>query len=164
MNRVDLKKLAERIDEVTREKLSREQVVSLDQYRQLKTREEPHTVLVVDDDATVRKAIRRTLETEGFRVLTAADATQLGRVIDEGPIELFVLDVGLPWINGFELAGLIREQEALKEVPFIFVSGFKNERDIKQGFAVGASDYLTKPFDPDELKRSVRTLLKLTSE
>src|SRR5882724_7278158 len=103
---VNTKKLVDKIDKITRDKITREKVVSLDDFRSLKKKDEPKTILVIDDDETMRQALKRIFETEGYRVKLAADGTQLSTVLDESPLELIVLDIGLPWINGFELCKL----------------------------------------------------------
>ncbi len=155
------KKLVEKIEKMTRDKITREKVVSLNDFRQLKKKEEPKTILVIDDDETMRQALKRIFESEGFKVLLASDGTQLSNVLDESQLELIVLDIGLPWINGFELCKLLRENEELKKIPLVFISARTSELDIRRGFELGADDYIKKPFDVNEIKNTVRTLLKL---
>ena len=159
---VDTAKLVEKIERITKEKLTQAGVVSLDKYRELTKKEDKHTILVIEDDETMRNALRRIFEDEGFNVLPAADGTQLSSVLNDGPIDLIILDIGLPWINGFELAKLLKEHKDLKSIPLIFVSGKTSEIDVKRGFQVGADDYIKKPFDIDKIKKTVRTLLKLS--
>lgn len=158
---VNTKQLVDKIDKITKEKITREKVVSLADYRNLKQKELPKTILIVDDDETMRHALKRLFEGEGYRVRLAADGTQLSQVLEEGPIELIVLDIGLPWINGFELAKLLKENDDLKKIPLVFISAKTSEFDVKRGFDVGADDYIKKPFNVDEVKNTVRTLLKL---
>jgi len=158
---INTKKLVTKIERMTREKITREKVVSLNDFRSLKQKEEPKTILVVDDDETMRSALKRIFEAEGYRVLLAADGTQLSQVLDESPLELIVLDIGLPWINGFELCKLLKENEDLKKIPLIFISAKTSELDVRRGFEVGCDDYIKKPFNLDEIKNTVRTLLKL---
>ncbi|MBK9294251.1 MAG: response regulator [Oligoflexia bacterium] len=158
---INTKQLVDKIEKMTKEKITKEKVVSLADYRNLKQKEVPKTILIVDDDETMRQALKRLFEGEGYRVRLAADGTQLSQVLEEGPIELIVLDIGLPWINGFELAKLLKENEELKKIPLVFISAKTSEFDVKRGFNVGADDYIKKPFDVDEVKNTVKTLLKL---
>ena len=158
---ISTKKLVEKIEKITRDKITREKVVSLSDYRNLKKKEEPRTILVIDDDETIRQALKRIFEAEGYKVRVAADGTQLSSVLDETPIELIVLDIGLPWINGFELCKLLKENEDLKKIPLVFISAKTSEIDVRRGFEVGCDDYIKKPFEIDEVKNTVRTLLKL---
>ena len=137
-------------------------MVDLSQYRELKHSKEPKTILVIEDDETMRRALARIFEADGHAVRVAADGTQLSTVLDDSPIDLIILDIGLPWINGFELAKLLKEHKDLKEIPLVFVSGKTSELDVKRGFEVGADDYIKKPFNIDEMKKSVDTLLKIS--
>lgn len=155
------KKLVDKIEKITREKITASKVVSLNDFRSLKQKEEPKTILVIDDDETMRQALKRIFETEGYRVLVAADGTQLSAVLDESPLELIVLDIGLPWINGFELCKLLKENPDLKKIPLVFISAKTSEIDVRRGFEVGCDDYIKKPFNVDEIRNTVRTLLKL---
>ena len=162
--KIDTKSLIDKIEKITREKLSEQNVVSLTDYRNLTKRDEPRTVLVVEDDETVRKSLKKVLEKDGYRVLLAADGTQLSLVLDDSPIELIILDVGLPWINGIELAKLMKEHKDLKDIPLIFVSGQTSDLDVKRGFQVGADDYIKKPFEIEELRKAVNTLMVLNTK
>jgi two-component system aerobic respiration control protein ArcA len=158
---ISTKKLVDKIEKMTRDKITKEKVVSLNDFRSLKKKEDPKTILVIDDDETMRQALKRIFETEGYRVLVASDGTQLSQVLDEGPLELIVLDIGLPWINGFELCKLLKENEDLKKIPLVFISAKTSELDVRRGFEVGCDDYIKKPFNVDEIKNTVRTLLRL---
>lgn len=162
--KINTKSLIEKIEKVTREKLSEQNVVSLSDYRNLTQREEPKTVLVVEDDETVRVSIKKVLEKDGYRVLVAADGTQLSLVLDDTPIELIILDIGLPWINGIELAKLMKEHKDLRDIPLIFVSGQVSDLDVKRGFQAGANDYIKKPFEVEELRKAVSALMTLNSK
>lgn len=163
--KINTKKLIEKIEKITKEKLREQNVVSLTDYRGLSKRSEPKTVLLVEDDDAVRRSIEKILKKDGYKVLSAADGTQLSEVIDDDTaIELVILDIGLPWINGFELAKLLKEHEDLREIPLIFVSAQGTDMDIKKGFEVGADDFIKKPFEAEELRRSVNTLMKLNEK
>jgi two-component system aerobic respiration control protein ArcA len=158
---INTKKLVEKIEKITRDKITAAKVVSLSDFRALQKKEEPKSILVIDDDETMRNALKRIFESEGYRVLVAADGTQLSAVMDESPLELIVLDIGLPWINGFELCKLLKENPDLKKIPLVFISAKTSELDVRRGFEVGCDDYIKKPFNVDEIKNTVRTLLKL---
>lgn len=161
--KINTKDLVDKIDKITKERISKEKVVSLDEFRKLKKQQEPHTILIIEDDETMRLAMKRIFESEGHAVLSAADATELSKLLEDATLDLIILDVGLPWINGFELAKLMKENKDLKSIPLIFVSGQTSDLDVRRGFDVGADDYIKKPFDVEEIKKSVQTLLKLNS-
>jgi two-component system aerobic respiration control protein ArcA len=160
--RIDTKDLVKKIEKITKERITQENVVSLSDYRHLAKKEQPKTILVIEDDETMRGALKRIFESDGYVVKMAADGTQLSTVLDDTPLDLLVLDIGLPWINGYELAKLLKEHDDLKRIPLIFVSGKSSELDIKRGFEVGADDYITKPFEIEKIKKTVNTLLKLS--
>lgn len=158
---IDTKILVDKIEKITKERLTSESIVSLDEFRKLKNKKENKCILVIEDDETMRSAMKRLFESEGYNVKTAADGTQLSLVLDDSPIDLIIMDIGLPWINGFELAKLLKEHEELKSIPLIFVSGKTSELDVKRGFDVGADEYIKKPFDVDHIKKTVSQLLKI---
>lgn len=161
--RINTKDLIDKIQILAKAKMSSQQVVSLDQVRNLspKKEEAPKVILVIEDDETMRSAMRRIFEAEGYKVILAADGTQLSTVLDDTPLDLIVLDIGLPWVNGLELAQLMKQSADLKKIPLIFVSGKTSDEEMKQAFDVGADDFIKKPFDIERLKKTVRTLLKL---
>lgn len=161
--KINTEDLVRKIEKITRERIVKESVVDLKQYRDLKTVKESKTLLVIEDDETMRRALARIFEADGHSVRTAADGTQLSSVLDDHPIDLIILDIGLPWINGFELAKLLKEHKDLKDIPLVFISAKTSELDVKRGFDVGANDYIKKPFNIDAMKKSVDTLLKLNA-
>jgi two-component system aerobic respiration control protein ArcA len=159
--KIDAKELVAKIERLARERMASGDVVDLKSVRDLKEKKRKPSVLVIEDDDTMRAALKRILESDGFDVRSAADGTQLGEALGDVTVDLILLDVGLPWINGLELAKLLKEHEALKEIPLVFISGKTSEFDIKRGFEAGADDYIKKPFEIEKVKKTVRTLLKL---
>jgi len=159
--KIDTEDLVKKIEKMTRDRLVKENVVSLDQYRELKVKKDPYSLLIIEDDETMRKALARIFESEGYSVKTAADGTQLSEVLDDTPIDLIIMDIGLPWVNGFELAKLLKQHKDLNKIPLIFVTGKTSELDVKRGFEVGADDYIKKPFDIEQIKKAVGSLLKV---
>ncbi|MDX9731121.1 MAG: response regulator [Bdellovibrionales bacterium] len=156
-----LKEFVTKIEKLARERMSSGDVVDLQSVRDLKNRKAKPSVLVIEDDDTMRAALKRILESEDLDVKTAADGTQFGEAIGDKPVDLIILDVGLPWINGLELAKLLKDHEALKHIPLVFISGKTSEFDVKRGFEAGADDYIKKPFEIEKVKRTIRTLLEL---
>jgi two-component system, OmpR family, aerobic respiration control protein ArcA len=162
--KIDAKELVAKIERLARERMASGEVVDLKSVRDLKNRKVKPSVLIIEDDETMRAALKRILESEGLDVRTAADGTQLGEAIGDKPVDLIILDVGLPWINGLELAKLLREHDSLKNIPLVFISGKTSEFDVKRGFEAGADDYIKKPFEIDKVKKTIRTLLELNKE
>jgi two-component system, OmpR family, aerobic respiration control protein ArcA len=162
--KISTKDLVLRIEKITKNRIAAQPVVSLDEFRIAKTKLEPKCLLIIEDDETMRVALQRIFQPEGYILKMAADATELSIVLDDTPVDLILLDVGLPWINGFELAQLLKEHKDLKKIPLVFVSAMSSDDDMKRAFELGANDYIKKPFDIDKLKKTVTTLLKLNEE
>jgi len=119
--------------------------------------ESARTVLVVDDEEAIAEAVRARLVSEGFRVVTAADGPQaIEKHRTERP-DLVVLDLMLPGMDGLEVCQQIQRDEW---VPVLMLTARTEEADKVAGFAVGADDYLTKPFSLRELTVRVRAILR----
>jgi CheY-like chemotaxis protein len=154
------KTLTKQVKATIRQRLSQGNVVNLADFRVLRSEPVTRTVLVVDDDEAIRNGLKRILESEKFKVILVGDGIELARVLESTPLELILLDVNLPWVDGFKLCELIQSHKDLRKVPLVFVSASKNKDDIEKGFAVGASDYVTKPFDADHILRTIERLLE----
>ena len=115
------------------------------------------TVLVVDDEPTIREIVARYLEREGYRTLEAADGNRARELLERDPPDLVVLDVMLPGTDGLELCRWIRARSRL---PVIMLTARGEESDRIVGLELGADDYVTKPFSPRELAARVRTVLR----
>ena len=110
------------------------------------------SVLLVEDDAAMRLLCTFNLEAAGFRVVAASTGREgLERARSER-FDLLLLDVMLPDLGGFEIAGELRAQD----VPVVFISARTSAADLVRGRAVGAIDYVTKPFDPVQLATRLR--------
>jgi two-component system aerobic respiration control protein ArcA len=162
--KINTKDLVQKIEKLTKERMTQNQVVDMNDLRRLKERKVQRTILLIEDDETIRAALKRVLEGENYRVLAAADGTQLSDVLDDAALDLIMLDVGLPWINGFELAEMMKAHKDLKDIPLIFLSARTSDADVKRGFEVGADDYIKKPFDLEKVKRTVNTLIHLAQD
>jgi AAA family ATP:ADP antiporter len=120
------------------------------------------TVLVAEDYAPTALLLRRTLERWGFTVIVAADGLAVqGRMETQPPPDLALLDVSLPYVDGFALVSLIRARPGWREVPIIMLTGETGEREITRALAAGANDYMIKPFRLEELEARIWRLLRL---
>ena len=153
--------LIAKIEKIAKSRMASGEVVELQNFRELKKKTDPKVILVIEDDETMRNAMKRIFEMDGFTVKLAADGTELSVVLDETAPDLILLDIGLPWLNGFELGQMLKEHKDLKKIPLVFVSGKTSEDDIKKAFEIGADDFIKKPFEIEKLKKTVATLLKL---
>ncbi|WP_249999009.1 response regulator transcription factor [Actinoplanes sp. M2I2] len=118
-------------------------------------------LLVVDDEATVRELLSATLRFAGFRVASAATAAQAIAAATEEPPDLVLLDVMLPDMDGFEVVRRLREQR--RTVPVLFLTARDRQADKVTGLSLGADDYVTKPFDLEELIARINAILRRTS-
>lgn len=115
------------------------------------------TILVVDDEATIREVVRRYLELEGFQVYEAADGFEALDAIKAHQPDLLVLDLMLPGIDGLSLTQHLRQD---REIPIIMLTAKGEASDRIRGLDLGADDYITKPFSPQELVSRVRAVLR----
>lgn len=153
--------LIQKIERLTKQRMSEGQVVALDPFRSAHKRLHPINILVIEDDETQRFSLKRILEADGYTPKLAADATELSFILDQNSeIHFIIMDVGLPWINGFELAQMIKEHKDLKSIPLIFLSGNAEPEHLQKARDVGADEYIKKPFDVEFLRVRIRDLLK----
>ena len=117
-------------------------------------------ILVVDDEAVLVKGIRFNLQQEGYQVETGSDGEQAVELAREGSFDLIILDLMMPKIDGLQACMRIRE---FSDVPIIMLTAKSEDSDKLMGFACGADDYVTKPFNILELKARVRALLRRTA-
>ncbi|MHB8668973.1 MAG: response regulator transcription factor [Acidimicrobiales bacterium] len=117
------------------------------------------TVLVVDDDPVILQLLKVNFELEGFSVVTATDGVEgLARVQDSAP-DIVLTDIMMPRLDGLALVGALRENDATRRLPVILLSAKAQSADVERGIAMGADDYVTKPFDPIELVDRVNAVL-----
>jgi two-component system response regulator ResD len=113
--------------------------------------------LVAEDDRAIRELLVHHLERDGFTALEAGDGPTALRVARDG-VELIVLDVGLPGIDGFDIARTLRREG--KTTPIVIVTARADEVDRVVGFELGADDYVVKPFSPREVVARVRAIIR----
>ena len=115
------------------------------------------TILLVDDEESIQKLLTYPLERDGYRVVQARDGDEALRRFDEEPIDLVVLDVMLPKLDGLEVCKQLR---ATSFVPIIMLTARDDEVDKVLGLELGADDYITKPFSIREFRSRVRAVLR----
>lgn len=118
------------------------------------------TILVVDDELLIRNVIKEYLLNEGYKVLEAEDGFDALRVLSDNKVDLIVLDIMMPKMDGFTCLSEIRKT---KNIPVIMLSARKEEIDKLSSFDLGVDDYVTKPFSPKELVARVKAHLKRTA-
>ena len=115
------------------------------------------TILVIDDDQRVLSLLKAFLEPEGFDVVTAADGVYGMQLLRETKVDLVLLDVLMPGLNGYQVLQSIREHSS---VPVIMVTGMTDKDSVTRFLNLGADDYVTKPFNKGELIARIRSKLK----
>lgn len=116
------------------------------------TADRRRSILVVDDEPYIGRIIQLKLEDSPYQVDVCHDGTTaLERLRTDDPIDLILLDIMMPTMNGFEVLGLLREIPHRSETPVIMLTGKGQSTDREQAASLGASDFLTKPFSPKKL-------------
>ena len=115
-------------------------------------------ILVVDDDKNTRRLLQAVLEKENYTVTTAGDGEEALAVMDREHIDLVVLDVMMPRMDGYAFTSLLRSTN--NELPILMVTAKKLPEDKKKGFLVGTDDYMTKPIDEEEMLLRIKALLR----
>ena len=114
-------------------------------------------IMVVDDEMHIRELVRFYLDKAGFDTIEAANAEEALDIVENQYIDLAVVDIMMPGMDGFELVEQMRQY---REIPVIMLTAKSQSKDKLRGFSLGIDDYVTKPFDPDELMARVKTILK----
>jgi len=119
----------------------------------------PKRILIVDDDAFIRRPLEFILREEGYQPVTAADAEEGSRALEASLPDLIFLDVMMPGKDGLTWCAELKGDPRYAGIPIVLLSARGQERDRARALALGAADFMTKPYSPHEIKRRVRELL-----
>ena len=122
--------------------------------------QDKHSILIVEDHEALRTAIGDILEADEYTVFAASDGLQALQLMQDASPDLIVADIMMPRMNGYDLYTAVRARAEWVQIPFIFLTAKAEREDVLRGKELGAEDYLTKPFDPQELLVAVRSRLK----
>ena len=114
------------------------------------------TVLVADDDINIRQFLKIRLSYLGYNVIIATNGQEVLSILEKEKLDLIILDIILPQIDGYKVCRILRK---FSRVPIILLTALANTLDRIRGLDLGADEYLTKPFAPDELEACIRSLL-----
>ncbi len=120
----------------------------------------PHRVLVVDDEPDITALVAYHLAKAGYRVSTAATGPEALKAAREERPDIVILDLMLPRVSGYDVLAELRRQEETRDVGVILLTARREEPDRIRGLSLGADDYLTKPFSPQELSLRVQAVLR----
>jgi len=119
-------------------------------------------ILVVDDSATMRSMLMSIIEEiKDVELVEANNGFEALKALPQQSFDLIITDINMPEINGLEIVHFVKSNPAYQKIPLIIISTEHGQADIKKGLALGAQKYITKPFDPDQLKKTVKELLNL---
>jgi DNA-binding response OmpR family regulator len=118
------------------------------------------TILLIDDDITIRKLVSRHLKNDRYNVLEASGSKEGFNHLLNNPVDLVLCDVTMDEMDGFTFCKKVREQENYRLIPFVFVTAKNSFEDKSHAHEVGGDDLITKPFDVNELLLKVRTLIR----
>jgi two-component system chemotaxis response regulator CheY len=118
-------------------------------------------VLIVEDSKAIRSLIRIALEEAGgVFTVEAGNGFEALKLLPSRKFDLIITDINMPDINGLELISFVKGNEAYKDIPLIIVSTEKSEEDKKRGMALGAAEYIVKPFRKEDLAELVKRILE----
>ncbi|PCE63928.1 response regulator transcription factor [Sediminicola luteus] len=117
-------------------------------------------LLLAEDDEMLARLLEYRLQKEGFEVVVAPDGKTVMTQLESGLPDLFICDIMLPYMSGFELLDHVRNELGSK-MPIIMISSAGNEKNVLDAFDMGANDFVTKPVNPSELTARVRKELKI---
>lgn len=116
-------------------------------------------ILIAEDEADIRELIKITLSFGGFEVVAAEDGRRAVELAQLGPYDLIMMDVQMPYLNGYEACREIKKIPTLRDVPVVFLSAKGQSSEVREGLGAGAIDYMLKPFAPDELITRIHQIL-----
>ena len=119
------------------------------------------TILAIEDDKVARELVRRALEPVPYRVITAEDGNEGLRTVFTNRPDLILLDRILPGLDGLELLRILKENEEVRKIPVIIVSSRRDTEKKVRGLDLGADDYITKPFEVEELRARVAVQFRI---
>ncbi len=119
------------------------------------------TILIVDDIPKNIQMAMNILKNEGYNMLFAQSGTAAFDIVRENDIDLILLDIMMPELNGFEVCEVLKKDDNAKDIPIVFLSGKDSTEDVERAYEVGGLDYILKPFINIELITKVATFTRL---
>ena len=117
-------------------------------------------ILVVEDDVNTRKLMQAVLSQNGYEPVPAADGMEALDILDKKHIDLILLDIMMPRMDGYEFTEIIRGNQMLRDIPILMVTARETPADKRKGFLIGTDDYMVKPVDEDEMILRIAALLR----
>ena len=121
---------------------------------------EKKKILLTDDEPNILKVVAVRLKTQNYDVITAGDGETALNLVKEHRPDLILLDITLPKLNGYEVCEILKKDAAYKDIPVVLFSARAQQADKDAGMEHGADAYISKPFEPQQLLETIKTLLK----
>ena len=116
-------------------------------------------VMIVDDEASLRTLVRANLEVDGLEVSEAVDGNEAMDMLRESQPDLILLDIMMPGKDGIEVLEELAADKKLRDIPVVLLTAKGEQEDLERGAALGARGHITKPFDPEQMVRTVKAAL-----
>ena len=116
-------------------------------------------ILIAEDERDIRDLIVYSLQFDGFFVTAAKDGIEAVQIADQEDFDLILLDVRMPRMDGYQVCNHLKKSTKTKDIPIIFLSAKGQETEVHEGLAIGAEDYILKPFAPNHLIERIRKIL-----
>lgn len=117
-------------------------------------------IVAVDDDMDLLQCLKIRLENEGYQVKTFSDSSQTEQALEENDPDLLIIDIFMPGKSGFEILEDFKERDIYQDLPKIILSGLDDDTEKIVAKGWGATEYITKPYEPEELVKKVKWLLR----
>lgn len=118
------------------------------------------TILIVDDEEDILELIKYNLKNEGYQILTAQTGEAAIKIARQSQLDLLILDLMLPGIDGLEVTRYLKNNAATQDLPIVMLTAKGEESDVVTGLELGANDYISKPFSPKVLIARIRAILR----
>lgn len=124
-------------------------------------------VLIVDDSSSMRAVIKKIVSISGFKMDQCIEAGNGKEALDTlagNWVDVIISDINMPEMNGFELLGMLKKDNLLKDIPVIFITTESSEKRMQDAFNLGANGFIKKPFTPEEVKRTLYEVIGVSDE
>ena len=120
-------------------------------------------ILAVDDQPNLREYVQQVLTLEGYQVLTARNGVEALEILESHPVNLILADIAMPRMNGYELTEQVRDDPHYKDIPIIIITSRSGAKHRNRAMELGATLYLTKPYQEQELMEAINSVLPAES-
>ena len=122
------------------------------------------TILIIEDNCDIRENLKECLELEGYHTCIAANGKNAIALLDETIPDLIICDIMMPEMDGHEVLRITRKKISTAAIPFIFSTSKSERKDLTDAYAMGADEFITKPYDPDMLIKKIEELIGSTGK